>query len=160
MRRKDEGEVMDEKLKPCPFCGGKAHVYEDQRFTDATYNFPKWRVACSCCHAQTETATMEFVVKRWNERISDKEERWIPASERLPEEEQKVLVTRKFLGVKDRAGGWNNHIAPSIYVEIAERIDDRWMADSDEYKIARSRHTDPIAWMPLPKPWKGGEQNG
>lgn len=70
---------------------------------------------------------------------------WISCSERLPGEETPVLVTRKFLGTKD--------VPEKTYVEVAERIGSDWVSDSDEYKIARSRHTDPIAWMLLPEPY-------
>lgn len=73
--------------------------------------------------------------------------KWIPVTERLPDEEESVFVVRKFLGVKGQ-------VPPSTYTEIAYRIDDRWVADSDEYKIARHRHTDPLYWMPLPEPPK------
>ena len=76
--------------------------------------------------------------------------RWIPVTERLPEEEESVFVVREFLGVKGQ-------VPPSTYTEIAYRIGDRWVADSDEYKIARHRHTDPLYWMPLPEPPKEGE---
>ena len=73
--------------------------------------------------------------------------KWIPVTERLPEEEESVFVVRKFLGVKGQ-------VPPATYTEIAYRIRDRWVADSDEYKIARHRHTDPLYWMPLPEPPK------
>lgn len=80
--------------------------------------------------------------------------KWVPCSERLPDEETDVIVTRTFLGCKDGSRGWNNHIPPKTYVEVAQYFNGEWTALSDEYKVARNRHTDPVAWMPLPEPYK------
>ncbi len=87
------------------------------------------------------------------ERIAS-EPQWIPCSERLPEQNTEVLVTRRFLGVKDYHGGWNAHLRPKTYVETASLIGSVWTSMSDEYKIAPSKHTDPVAWMPLPDPYQ------
>ena len=95
-------------------------------------------------------AEWEFIAESWQKACKGLESRmprWIPIMERLPEEEESVFVVRKFLGIKGQ-------VPPSTYTEIAYRIDDRWMADSDEYKIARHKHTDPLYWMPLPEPPK------
>ena len=70
---------------------------------------------------------------------------WIPCSERLPEDDEKVLVT-------DEDG--------MVYPEIL------WYgyADSDDEKMCFHRWDDElynlyivkaVAWMPLPEPWKG-----
>ena len=61
---------------------------------------------------------------------------WIPCSERLPEKDELVLVTV-----------WND-------VTIAWRnIYGGWESAEDMYEKG-----DVTAWMPLPKPYKGGEE--
>jgi len=80
--------------------------------------------------------------------------RWIPVTERLPEEEENVLVTVHFKGLNQKfPSGWNDHIKECWYVDIANQFDGVWSSYSDEYKVARSRH-EVIAWMPLPEPYK------
>ena len=67
-------------------------------------------------------------------------ERWIPCSERLPEEDENVLVTDE-----------------DYYVDIARYSYNAWCEDpiiewwNGEYRIF------PIAWMPLPKPYEGSK---
>ena len=83
---------------------------------------------------------------------------WIPVSERLPEEDENVLVTVNFKGIERRhKNGWNERINPCFYVEIASQIEGHWMSYSDEYKVDKNLH-EVIAWMPLPKPYKAERQ--
>lgn len=62
----------------------------------------------------------------------------------LPDENKPVLVTREFSCGKRK----------KRYVEIADRIGNSWFSYSDEYKVGN--HGRPIAWMPLPEPYKSG----
>lgn len=60
---------MDTKLKPCPFCGGKAKVYETNLGMDC---FSWWNVECNDCEASMEGFGSERVAIRvWNTRIEE-----------------------------------------------------------------------------------------
>ena len=84
-------------------------------------------------------------------------DRWISVTERLPEEDKDVLVTVHFLGLKQtHPNGWNDHIKPSFYVDIAKHYSGEWSSASDEYKVARSRHI-VTAWRHLPEPFREEE---
>ena len=78
--------------------------------------------------------------------------RWIPCSERLPEEDTSVLVTVYFMGSK-----WNAYIKSNCYVDIASYIGGEWLSYMDEYKILRNRHK-VVAWMPRPEPYREGSE--
>lgn len=61
-------------------------------------------------------------------------QRWIPCNERLPEESGNYLVTAMWKG------------RPEVDMDYWQ-FDCMWDDWGDEV----------IAWMPLPEPWKGGE---
>ena len=86
---------------------------------------------------------------------------WIPCSKRLPSEDEIVNIT------------WVNHNPPPYYADIAEkpfvasglRYRDKWYWYSS---VCQDLHQDfdlidkdieVIAWQPLPKPYKGGDDN-
>ena len=84
---------------------------------------------------------------------------WIPCSEKLPSDDEIVNIT------------WVNHNPPPYYADIAEkpfvasglRYRDKWYWYSS---VCQDLHQDfdlidkdieVIAWQPLPKPYKGGD---
>lgn len=80
------------------------------------------------------TREQEILLKMAKQALSADAE-WIPCSERLPEKDELVLVTV-----------WND-------VTIAWRnIYGGWESAEDMYEKG-----DVTAWMPLPTPYKGGD---
>lgn len=132
------------------------------------------QVASDCISRQAAIKAADSIIERdtsgnndvvkamtaWKEYIKElpsAQPGWIPVTERLPEEDTEVLVTVYFMGLKQTSpSGWNDHIKPSYYVDLASRIGDDWSSASDEYKIARDRHK-VVAWQPKPQPWEGGQ---
>ena len=54
---------MNDELKPCPFCGGKAEFFEDEFFC-------RYSVVCTECGARTYTYGVEQdAMDAWNWRI-------------------------------------------------------------------------------------------
>ncbi len=71
---------------------------------------------------------------------------WIPCSERLPEEEEPVLVQWE---------KYDRHLNITItYLDVM------WLDDAEE-EVFETINGVPngkvVAWMPLPEPWKGEE---
>lgn len=52
------------KLKPCPFCGGKAQVIQSYRH----YKEGKCAIRCVVCGNGTLLMTEEAATKAWNKR--------------------------------------------------------------------------------------------
>lgn len=72
--------------------------------------------------------------------------KWIPVTERLPEEDGQYLITVKYKHVDDRY--------EDIYAEHGEWSDGRW----DMFCFGHCGEVEEIiAWMPLPEPYKRGE---
>lgn len=80
--------------------------------------------------------------------LPSKEPDWIPCSVRLPEDYQDVLVWFEYY----RYGSYNSIYSTHGIGTYSERYDS-WMVNHESgWKDLRV-----IAWMPLPTPWKGEE---
>ena len=79
------------------------------------------------------------------------EQRWIPVTERLPENDNEVLITV-----------WD---AEDDYVEVYKGFYQghewwtQWCHGCSKIKDEPCGENIVIAWMPLPEPYKGGEQD-
>jgi len=147
----------------CELCGDRGRCNCDicpdvevfQLLPSAQPDLDEW---CTDCKEYNQE---KHCCPRWNRVIRETaeevrkntEQRWIPVTEQLPEDEQEVLVTRHFLSDNQLK---KNAITESFYVEVASRMDEEWRSYSDEYKIKRHLHK-VIAWMPLPKPYERSE---
>ena len=56
--------MSEEKLKPCPFCGGEADAWTDPFFY-------VWKVFCTECGANILSSTDEYADVLWNRRVAD-----------------------------------------------------------------------------------------
>lgn len=118
---------MSEKLKPCPFCGGKA-------YTTITEEGHFWVASCRDCHAQIMLCNKEWqAIKMWNWRYHN----WIKTSERMPERKTRVLISNgKSCDIGQLHEDWlDNTLRRFWSVEGAENLGEDLMT----------------YWMPLPE---------
>ena len=88
----------------------------------------------------------EYSDKLWRNAYergkAEAQQRWIPCSERLPEENGQYLITVKYVHVD----GYDD-----IYAEHGEWTDGKW----DMFCFGHCGKVENIiAWMPLPKPYR------
>ena len=84
-------------------------------------------------------------------KILPSAQQWIPVSERLPEKSGRYLVTR---GLNACGALWNR-VYFINYSDLMGLKSERIWWDGNVGKSDFERIDDVIAWMPLPKPWKG-----
>ncbi len=54
--------MSKEKLKPCPFCGGKKIDINPNTFKD------RWEIGCEICWAGVDRKDRKVAIKAWNRR--------------------------------------------------------------------------------------------
>jgi len=101
----------------------------------------KWAISCE------KYAKEHRQLAEWLKELKQlrKQTRWIPCSERLPEEDGQYLITVKYKPEADYE---------NIYAEHGEWIDGRW----DMFCFGHCGEVEGIvAWMPLPAPFEPQE---
>lgn len=131
-----------DKLKPCPFCGGDAQLYNWE--TDNNLCHGWYRVSCirgTCGTDGPMADSTKKALKRWDTRASG----WIPVEDGLPELNQSV-------------DGWTPLACNG---ETNQRIENIcW--DPEYKKWVCSDYYEPLSselnithWMPQPEPPEG-----
>ena len=103
----------------------------------------------------TERDALCTAVKKAFEALSQHEQDWIPVSVRMPEE-------REWVGTKRFGTTISDEVYVTFETHNGERFTDHILFQNGKVPSFKQREIDawrggavPIAWMPLPKPWKG-----
>ena len=96
-------------------------------------------VMCRCCRFD------DFIGVVDNIQSAEPEQKWIPVTEALPEDNRQVLVYVQ-----------STHFALAKYDEMMEP-DGKWKKKWVTFDAWKPFYTikNVIAWMPLPEPWRG-----
>lgn len=101
--------------------------------------------------------TVRAIVQDLIDKIKDKPsaQQWIPCSERLPEANGRYLVTR---GLNACGAMWNR-VYIINYSDLMGLKSEKIWWQGNVGKSDFERIDDVIAWMPLPEPWRGKEDD-
>ena len=119
------------------------------RLIDADELRKQWSADDACDHDYTH---LHFLASIDSAPTIDK---WIPVTERLPERNGRYLVTR---GLNACGDLWNRTYIIN-YSDLMGIKSHRIWWDGNVGKSDFKRFDDVIAWMPLPKPYEGSEED-
>ena len=103
--------------------------------------------------------TIGAYLRGYSQGKEDAEPHWIPCSERLPEIKQHVLLSCYGRVIYGRMISEDGNSGYPVF-EICDSVGEKRpivLETTVHSKFTTSRI---IAWMPLPEPYKGGEQDG
>ena len=102
--------------------------------------------------------TVGLLWKAWIESLpsAQPEQRWIPCSERLPEEYGEFLVT---MTEKAKAKDLGFDIDETYIMKMRYNSNGWQLPRRIPSWINKAVKDEVLAWMPLPEPYKGGEQD-
>lgn len=80
--------------------------------------------------------------------------KWIPCSERLPEEDMWTGSGKQYSA--DVLITVVNTIEEETVIDYGHTMDGEWYSDTTDCFIPHGWK--PVAWMPLPEPWKGEQE--
>ena len=152
---------MSEQPKACPFCGSKAEVYEECEMVKIRCSSYMCQASVNGWHDEVEDA-----IEAWNRR-ADRPQEWIPCSERLPETDNTNVINEfdVLLAVRPKK---HPERTPQVYIGKLRPVEgddgsgNFWgvKTASCEWTIwgwSYFQEPEVLAWMPLPKPWKGAD---
>jgi len=80
------------ELKDCPFCGGKASIFQDDTTHLSGSAIESWSVLCEGCDIMLSCYTERECVIQWNTRVTQSD--WISVEDALPEFDEEVLMSK------------------------------------------------------------------
>lgn len=127
-------------LKPCPFCGGAAHI---ERMGTRNVSM---QIECWECGALMETGEIWIDEhSMWNTRAPQSE--WISVKDRLPSEDGFVIA--RSIGGDSLDSKYSTGTSVLYFSHLME--------EGHEFQSQhRASHVTVTHWMPLPTPPKGG----
>lgn len=128
-------QISRQKLKPCPFCGGKAVIL-------AGFEEHIW-IFCEECKAEISAHTTEAeAIEAWNKRVEPPADQWIPCDIAVPAEP--VGEYYKDVQIKKRSG--------EVVIGYYRNDDGEWWEIKGD---DADRMLDAVEWRPLPEAYKG-----